>query len=73
MGNDALISLGFLKISLVSSYSLKRYIYYTAQDIECLDVQIFEWTMMRISSSFLSSSRHTKNKMLPASAGTKTL
>ena len=42
MGNDAFISLGFLKISLVSSYSLKRYIYYTAQDIECLDVQIFE-------------------------------
>ena len=32
MGNDTLISLGFLKINLVSSYSLKRWIYYTAQD-----------------------------------------
>ena len=32
MGNDTLISLGFLKINLVSSYSLKRWICYTAQD-----------------------------------------
>ena len=31
MENDTFISLEFLKISLVSSYSLKRWIYYTAQ------------------------------------------
>ena len=32
MGNDTFISLGFLKISLVSSYSLKRWIYCAAQN-----------------------------------------
>ena len=32
MGNNTFISIRFLKISLVSSYSLKQWIYYTAQD-----------------------------------------
>ena len=32
MGNDTFISLGILRISMVSSYPLKRWIYCAAQD-----------------------------------------
>ena len=42
MGNDTFNSLGLLKISLVSSYYLNRWIYYTAQDKS--DILMFKFS-----------------------------